>query len=157
MKSTAIKKKTICSQGNSKKMLVDGERVESLRLYIIRTKFWSITVDPKLTDAQILMITGLLDEVSPKGVFKELNGEIRKSLKAAKQESQSDTEKISGFEENDQNRRSYSCLWRYTFLTATATTGYEIQGTGINCLFTLSLPDWRTSFSALRSFWRPSL
>ena len=48
-----------------------------------------------------MMIIGLLDEVSPKGVFKELNGEIRKSLKAAKQESQSDTEKISGFEEQN--------------------------------------------------------
>ena len=43
-----------------------------------------ITGDPELTDVQVLIITELLDEMSPKGVFKEFNSEIRKSLKAAK-------------------------------------------------------------------------
>ena len=56
-------------------MLIDGERVEAIRLYI---------TGPELTDVQVLIITELLDEMSPKGVFKEFNSEIRKSLKAAK-------------------------------------------------------------------------
>ena len=64
-------------------MLIDGERVEAIRLYT-GTKFRNITGDPELTDAQVLIITELLDEMSPKGVFKEFNSEIRKSLKAAK-------------------------------------------------------------------------
>jgi hypothetical protein len=37
-----------------------------------------------LREADVLIITELLDEMSPKGVFKEFNSEIRKSLKAAK-------------------------------------------------------------------------
>ena len=67
-----------------RKMRIDGERVEAIRLYITGTKFRNITGDPELTDAQVLIITELLDEMSPKGVFKEFNSEIRKSLKAAK-------------------------------------------------------------------------
>ena len=67
-----------------RKMLIDGERVEAIRLYITGTKFRNITGDPELTDVQVLIITELLDEISPKGVFKEFNSEIRKSLKAAK-------------------------------------------------------------------------
>jgi hypothetical protein len=64
--------------------IIDGERVEAIRLYITGTKFRNITGDPELTDVQVLIITELLDEMSPKGVFKEFNSEIRKSLKAAK-------------------------------------------------------------------------
>ena len=60
--------------------LIDGERVEAIRLYITGTKFRNITGDPELTDVQVLIITELLDEMSPKGVFKEFNSEIRKSL-----------------------------------------------------------------------------
>lgn len=65
-----------------RKMIADGESVDAIRLYVTGAKFRSITGDAGLTDAQILTITELLDEVSPKGVFKELNGEIRKNLKA---------------------------------------------------------------------------
>ena len=63
-----------------RKMLIDGERAEAIRLYITGTKFRNITGDPELTDVQVLIITELLDEMSPKGVFKEFNSEIRKSL-----------------------------------------------------------------------------
>ena len=55
--------------------LIDGERVEAIRLYITGTKFRNITGDPELTDVQVLIITELLDEMSPKGVFKEFNSE----------------------------------------------------------------------------------
>lgn len=64
-----------------RKMVADGESVDAIRLYITGAKFRSITGNPNLTDAQVLVITELLDEVSPKGVFKELNAEIRKELK----------------------------------------------------------------------------
>ena len=64
-----------------RKMQAEGESVDSIRLYITGTKFRNITGDPGLTDAQVLVITELLDEVSPKGVFKDLNSELRKQLK----------------------------------------------------------------------------
>ena len=54
---------------------------DEIRLYIVGSKFRHITGNRDLTDAQILKIAELLDEVSPKGVFKELNDELRKKLK----------------------------------------------------------------------------
>ncbi len=67
-----------------RKMYEDKEKADAVRLYVTGTKFRNITKDPKLTDAQILLITELLDEVSPKGVFRELNEEIRKNLRGKK-------------------------------------------------------------------------
>lgn len=67
-----------------RKMVAEGESVEAIRLYAVGAKFRSITGNHNLTDAQVLKMVELLDEVSPKGVFKEFNDEIRKSLKAAK-------------------------------------------------------------------------
>ena len=64
-----------------RKMIDAGESVETIRLYTVGTKFRNITGNKDLTDAQILKITDLLDEVSPKGVLKEFNDEIRR-LKA---------------------------------------------------------------------------
>ena len=71
------------SSSRVRKMIEDGESVESIRLYTVGTKFRNITGNRDLTDAQVLKIVDLLDEVSPKGVFKEFNEEIR-SLKARK-------------------------------------------------------------------------
>ena len=65
-------------------MVLKACLLEAIRLYITGTKFRNITGDPELTDVQVLIITELLDEMSPKGVLKEFNSEIRKSLKAAK-------------------------------------------------------------------------
>ena len=67
-----------------RKMYADKEKAEAVRMYVTGTKFRNITEDPKLTDEQILLITELLDEVSPKGVFRELNEEIRKNLRGKK-------------------------------------------------------------------------
>ena len=44
--------------------------VEAIRLYITGTKFRNITGDPELTDVQVLIITELLDEMSPKSRVK---------------------------------------------------------------------------------------
>lgn len=56
---------------------------DEIRLYVVGTKFRNITENPNLTDAQVLKIVELLDEVSPKGVFTEFNAELRK-MKAKK-------------------------------------------------------------------------
>ena len=48
---------------------------------IVKAKFREITGNADLSDAQIRKAVELLDEVSPKGVFKELNSEIRLWLK----------------------------------------------------------------------------
>ena len=59
-------------------MVEDGESVDAIRLYVVGSKVRKITGNPALTDAQVLKMVELLDEVSPKGVFKEFNDEIRK-------------------------------------------------------------------------------
>lgn len=64
----------------ARKMIADGAEEDRIRLYVTGTKFRNISGNSKLTDAQILAITELLDEVSPVGVFKEFNDEIRKAL-----------------------------------------------------------------------------
>ena len=64
-----------------RKMIENGESVEKIRLYVVGTKFRNITGNRDLTDDQVLKIAELLDEVSPKGVFKEFNSEIQRSLK----------------------------------------------------------------------------
>ncbi len=65
-----------------RRMIEAGESIEAIRLYTVGTKFRNITGNKDLTDAQVLKMADLLDEVSPKGVFRELNDEIRRSLKA---------------------------------------------------------------------------
>ena len=57
---------------------------KAIRDYATGTKFRNITGNRKLTDEQAALISELLDEVSPKGVYKEFNAEIRALLKAAK-------------------------------------------------------------------------
>ena len=66
------------SSSKVRKMVEDGESVEDIRLYAVGTKFRTIAGNPDLTDKQVLKMVELLDEVSPKGVFKEFNDELRK-------------------------------------------------------------------------------
>ena len=49
--------------------------------YAVGVKFRNITDNHDLTDGQIDKIVEMLDEVSPKGVFKEFNEEIKNQLK----------------------------------------------------------------------------
>ncbi len=71
----------IHSSSIAHKMIKAGKDVESIRIYASAAKFRTVTGNKALTEAQVLKITELLDEVSPKGVFRELNDEIRKNLK----------------------------------------------------------------------------
>ena len=58
--------------------LEEGESVRKIRSYIVSTKFRTVTGDKKLTEAQALKMGELLDEVSPKSLFKPLDNELRK-------------------------------------------------------------------------------
>ena len=59
-------------------MLDEGESVKKIRTYIVCSKFRSVIGNRKLTEAQVLKMAKLLDEVSPKSVFKTLDAELRK-------------------------------------------------------------------------------
>ncbi len=64
----------------ARRMIAAGEPEEAIRAYAVGAKFRTITGNDDLTDEQALKMAELLDEVSPKGVFKELNAEIRAKL-----------------------------------------------------------------------------
>lgn len=65
-------------------MVAERKSAAAIRNYIVSNKFKNITGNDDLTSKQLKKIVDLLDEVSPKGVFKELNDEIRKMLSANK-------------------------------------------------------------------------
>ena len=59
-------------------MLAEQQSEDVIRQYIIVTKFRTVTGNKQFSEAQALKAAELLDEVSPKGVFKALNAELRK-------------------------------------------------------------------------------
>ena len=65
------------------KMLEEGSSVKKTRAYIVCTKFRTVIGNKKLTEAELLKMAELIDEVSPKSAFKDLDSELRK-LSAAK-------------------------------------------------------------------------
>ena len=66
----------------ARSMVADKAAEDDIVLYAVGSKFRAITGNHKLSDDQVLKMVELLDEVSPKGVLKEFNDEIRRSLKA---------------------------------------------------------------------------
>ena len=66
-------------------MLAEGAALKKIRTYIVCSKFRTVIGNKKLTEAQVLKMADLLDEVSPKSVFKTLDGELRKQSAAKKQ------------------------------------------------------------------------
>ena len=68
----------------ARRMFEDAASVEEIRSYVVRTKFRNITGNDELSDAEADSISALLDEMNPKGLFKDLNDDIRKKLKEAK-------------------------------------------------------------------------
>ena len=65
-----------------RKMIEAGAKPKEIRQYVAGTKLRNVTGNAELTDAQVNKMLDLLDEVSPKGVLKEFNDEIRRKLKA---------------------------------------------------------------------------
>ncbi|MFN3825247.1 MAG: hypothetical protein ACK4GW_02400 [Pseudorhodobacter sp.] len=54
--------------------------VEEIRNHVVKVKLEQLTGNRNLTDAQTAAIVEMLDEVSPRNVFKVLNDELRKML-----------------------------------------------------------------------------
>jgi len=61
-------------------MIANHASVDDIRNHVVKVKLESITGNRELTIAQTQLIVDMLDEVSPRHVFKELNDEIRKML-----------------------------------------------------------------------------
>ena len=61
-------------------MLADKKSEAAIRNYVISHKIKGITGNDKLSSKELKKIVEMLDEVSPKGVYKELNSEIRKMI-----------------------------------------------------------------------------
>lgn len=61
-------------------MVADKASVEDILNHIVKVKLESLTGNRALTDAQTKRVVEMLDEVSPRHVFRELNDEIRKML-----------------------------------------------------------------------------
>ncbi|MBO4919479.1 MAG: hypothetical protein J5365_04920 [Erysipelotrichaceae bacterium] len=59
-------------------LIGEGATVAKVRNYIVSTKFRNITGNHNLSDKQIKKMVEMLDENYPKGVFKDLNSELRK-------------------------------------------------------------------------------
>lgn len=67
-----------------RKMIDEGTTVAKLRNYITSHKVRNIIGNDDLSDKQIKRMVELLDEAYVKGVFKELNSELKKMLAANK-------------------------------------------------------------------------
>ncbi len=63
-----------------KDMIADKKSNKEIAAYIVHNKIRNITGNDNLTDAEVDKIMELLDEVSPKGVIKDLNADIRQTL-----------------------------------------------------------------------------
>jgi len=65
-------------------MIAEGASTKKVRTYIVTSKFRTVTGNKKLTEEQAMKMGNLLDEVSPRSVFKQLDAELRKSSAANK-------------------------------------------------------------------------
>jgi hypothetical protein len=72
------------SSSTVRDMITNGKSEAAIRNYIISHKIKNITGNDKLTSKELKKIVELLDEVSPRGVYKELNQELRKMIAAGK-------------------------------------------------------------------------
>ena len=67
-------------------MIEEGDSVKKIRTYIITSKFGTVTGNKKLTEEQAVRMGELLDEVSPKSVFKALDKELRRMIAEQKKQ-----------------------------------------------------------------------
>jgi hypothetical protein len=65
-------------------MVSSGASEDAIRDHVVKVKLEQLTGNRELTTAQTQRIVEMLDEVSPRYVFRELNDEIRKMLSSAK-------------------------------------------------------------------------
>lgn len=67
-----------------REMVADGKKANEICDYISFNKLRNVSGNLDMPDAEVAKIIELLDEVSPKGVFKDLNTEIRNMLSKKK-------------------------------------------------------------------------
>ena len=65
-------------------LAAEGATARKIHNYVVANKIRNITGNQDLTDKQVKRMVELLNEAYPKGVFKELDAEIRKMVKANK-------------------------------------------------------------------------
>ena len=75
---------TAKASGQVRLMIEDHAPLEEIRLQVVKAKLRSVSRNPALTDEQVRLMIELLDEISPKGVLRPLNEEIRKWLRDGK-------------------------------------------------------------------------
>ncbi len=66
------------------RMIAAGEDEDAIVRYVVATKFQNASGNKDLTDEQVALIAELIDEVSPRGAFKELRSKVRSMLGEAK-------------------------------------------------------------------------
>ena len=74
------------SSSVARRMLEEQASPARISRYVVGTKFRDVTGNRDLTDKQVKLLSDMLDNVYPKGVFKELNDEIRKALSKGKKQ-----------------------------------------------------------------------
>ena len=62
------------------RMVAEGASLEAIRAHVLRAKLEWLTGNRDLSDAQIGRMVEMLDEISPKSVFRELDDEIKRLL-----------------------------------------------------------------------------
>jgi hypothetical protein len=62
------------------RMVREGATLEQIRDHVVKAKFEAVSGNRQLSAAEVASILALLDEVSPRSVLGELNGEIRRKL-----------------------------------------------------------------------------
>ena len=74
---------TAHSSGQVRLMIEERATADEIRTEIVKAQLKKLARNPTLTEPQIGEMIKLLDEVSPKSVFRPLNDEIRKWLRTA--------------------------------------------------------------------------
>ena len=77
--------KFLKSSSVARKLVEEQATPAKISRYVVGAKFRDVTGNKDLTDKQVKQLSDMLDNVYPKGVFKELTDEIRKALAQAKQ------------------------------------------------------------------------
>ncbi len=72
------------SSKTARSMIEEGASTKKVRTYVVTTKFRTATGNKNLTEEQAMKMAELLDEVSPKSVFKQLDAELRRMSSANK-------------------------------------------------------------------------
>jgi hypothetical protein len=62
------------------RMVREGATLEQIRDHVVKANFEAVSGNRQLSAAEVASIVALLDEVSPRSVLGELNGELRRKL-----------------------------------------------------------------------------